>query len=216
MRHVVILGTGTQARVTYWCLQEAFPGTDAVFFDDVKGRTNLEMAGRSFPVYATWDFLKADPASRPQCEHFILGVGHPDAKRTLVRKARAAGLRPAPTIVHPRACVQGHDIEIGVGGLIQAQCVITAGAQIGDYVTLVASVNLGPLCRIGNYSTLYPGTCVAEEAVLGEACLVETGAAIDQNVKVADGTHIGAQSCVIKNITEPNSRVAGVPARLLK
>lgn len=213
MHQVVILGTGNHARVAYWCLQEVFPGTVAHFFDDVTGRATLELAGRSFPVHNNWECLKEHV---PSLEHFLLGVGHPEVKRTLVRKALAAGLRPTPTLVHPRACVQGLDIEIGVGGLIQAQCVITAGASVGDYVTLVASVNLGPQCRIGSYCTLYPGTSVAEESVLGEGCLVETGAAIDENVQIADGTHIGAQSCVIKHITEPNCRVAGVPARLLK
>lgn len=213
MRRVVILGTGPQARVTYWCLCEAFPGTGAVFFDDVTGRKQLDIAGRAFPVYSNWDFLRAveDPPA-----HFVLGVGHPEVKRALVQKALAAGLQPAPTIVHPRACVQGHDIEIGAGGLVQAQSVIMAGARLGDYVTLVAAVNLGPLCHIGDYATLSPGTTIAEAAVLGAGCLVEAGAAVDENVRVAPGVHIGAQSCVIKDITEPNCRVAGVPARVLK
>ena len=86
-----------------------------------------------------------------------MGVGSPEFKRDFVEKALATGLKPAPTIVHPRAIIQGNDCELGVGGLITPGCALTTNIKIGDYVLLDLNCTVGHDTIISDYTSVSRG-----------------------------------------------------------
>lgn len=148
-------------------------------------------------------------------KEFVIGVGSPKIKRILVRKALASGLVPAPTIIHPRALVQGDDCEIGIGSIISPGCVITTNVRIGNYVLLNLNCTVGHDTILGDYVTCNPGCCISGNVTLGEGVMLGTGTVIREKINIAQDVQTGAQSCVVKDILDSNITVAGIPARKL-
>lgn len=123
--------------------------------------------------------------------------------------ARAPGVHPS-AVVDPAARI---DPTVHVGPL----CVIEAGASIGPGSVLIASVHVGAGASIGAKCTLYPGVSVLERCVIGNACILHSGAVIGAdgfgyrpdastgmpvkvphigNVQVGHGVEIGANSAI--------------------
>jgi sugar O-acyltransferase (sialic acid O-acetyltransferase NeuD family) len=219
-RNIVILGAGGFAREMYWHIKESLPAARMVFANDAKETEKIVMNGHVIPVIKNWEFdsvLINGPDKPSETIHeFVIGVGNPESKRILVQKALASGLVPAPTIIHPRALVQGDDCVIGIGGIISPGCIITTNVKIGDYVLLNLNCTVGHDAIIGDYVTCNPGCCISGNVTLGKGVNLGTGTVIRQNIAIAPGVQTGAQSCVVKNIVESNITVVGIPARNLK
>ncbi len=217
---VAILGAGGFAREMYWHLRDACPRARAVFVDDLSDTREVLIAETTIPVVKDWRFdaIRIDGPNRPTaaCRQFVIGVGHPATRRLLVGKALASGLAPIPTVVHPRALVQGGDCTIGVGGVIAPGCVVTANVCIGDFVLLGVNVAIGHDVVIGDYVTCNPGCQVSGNVRLGSGVLVGAGATIREQITIAPDVVVGAQACVVKNVDESGTTVAGVPARRLR
>ena len=115
-RRIAILGAGGSARELYWHIRGADPSARIVFVDDVTDIKEIVMAGEAVPVVKHSKFnsvnLDGDANAASGCWEFVVGVGAPGIKRKLVRKAVVSGLKPAPTVVHPRALVQGSDCDV--------------------------------------------------------------------------------------------------------
>lgn len=214
MKSLVILGAGGAARELYWFVQDTHPGISIAFVDDVSDATEVEIAGDHVPVVKDWNFSRLDPAAaRGGFRQFIVGVAEPPTKKVLVAKALAAGLEPAPTIIHPRAIVRP-DCEIGRGGAIVAHSQLTTHATLGDYV-LVLDSTIGHHDVVGSWTTVYPGCRVSGDVTVGARVLLGAGTVVRPGVRIADGVVTGAMACVVKDILEPDITVVGVPARKL-
>lgn len=218
-RVIIILGAGGFAREAYWHIRETWPTAKILFVDDVTDTTELVMCGEKIPVVKDWRFEAFLSSGPGRCEDssfgFVIGVGNPQAKRILVKKAIESGLKPFPTVIHPRALVQGHDCRIGVGGIITPGCVVTTNVSIGDYVLINLNCTVGHDAALGDYVTCNPGCCISGNVTLGEGVVLGTGTVIREKISVAAGVVTGAQTCVVKNIDEPGITVAGVPAKKL-
>lgn len=215
LKSLVILGAGGCAREMYWFVQDTYPGIDIVFVDDVSPATAMDLAGKLVPVVKDWDF---SPARRGRAdggfEQFVIGVAEPPAKQAMVQKALAAGLQPAPTIVHPRTLVRP-DCRLGHGGLIVAHSQLTTNATLGDYV-LVLDTTIGHHDIVGDYVTCYPGCKVSGDVKLGERVVLGAGTVIIPGVTIAPGVVTGAHACVVRDIDEPDITVVGIPAKKLQ
>lgn len=216
---LALLGAGGFAREMYWHVQETWPNTPVVFVDDVTDTASVTVGGRHFPVVKDWDFKHVagiPGTSGPiRIRHFSIAIGEPKAKRIMAAKAIEAGLEPAPTVIHPRALVQGSDCAIGRGGVITPGCVITTNVTIGDYVLINLNCTVGHDAVLHNFVTCNPGCHVSGNVTLGEGVSLGTGTAVREKTAIAAGVITGAQSCVAKPIETENIVVAGVPAKPL-
>lgn len=91
--------------------------------------------------------------------------------------------------------------------------VFDKGLYIAHYGSIVVNAEsvIGENCRI------HEGVCIGADGeggapIIGNNVFIATGAKIIGNVKIADGVAIGANAVVVKDITEPNTTWAGVPA----
>lgn len=81
--------------------------------------------------------------------------------------------------------------------------VVSSIAKIGKNCKILSDVTIGGQ---GRYD-------VDGAPILGDRVFVSSGARIIGNVRVADGVVIGANAVVVKDILEPNTTWAGIPAR---
>lgn len=214
MKSLVILGAGGAAREMYWFVRDAYPEIRLAFVDDVTDVTSVEIAGDQVPVVKDWNFARLDPNGRyGGFRQFIVGVAEPHTKRALIPKALASGLEPAPTLVTPGALVRG-DCHLGHGGIVVAHSQLTTHVTLGHYVMVLDST-IGHHDVVGDYTTCFPGCRISGDVTVGEGCLFGAGTVVKPGVRIADGVISGAQSCIVKNILEPNITVAGVPAKKL-
>lgn len=95
------------------------------------------------------------------------------------------------------------------------------GLSIAHYGALVVNsyCRIGENCRVHEGVTIgvsgdaYWGDGEGKAAVIGNDVFIATGAKIIGDVKIADGVAIGANAVVVKDIIEPNTSWAGVPAK---
>lgn len=204
MEEIVILGAGGFAREVYWHLQGEY--NDFIFVDDITETQSIQFGHKSYSVVKDWNFVPYGISK------FIIGIGNPKAKKIMVEKALLAGLRPAPTFIHPRALVQ--DAGIGVGGIVTPGCVVTTNVKIGDYVILNLNSTVGHDSILENYVTVNPGCSISGNAVIGEGASLGTGSVIKEKTVVHANVTVGAQSAVVSDLTEPLVYV-GIPAKPL-
>jgi serine O-acetyltransferase len=88
---------------------------------------------------------------------------------------------------------------------------IGAGLRISH---IAGGVVVNPTARIGKNCTLNGGVTLGHGVVLGNLVNVSTGAKLIGRVTVRDGSTIGANAVVTKEVP-PGSVVAGVPAKVL-
>ena len=126
---------------------------------------------------------------------------HPEFRSVFYFRVRAARyfsflLRPMPTLfIHTR--------DIGPGLFIQH-----------GFATIITAKRIGANCWINQQVTI--GYANKPDApVIGDNVTISAGAIVIGAVTIGDGAKVGAGSVVTKDV-EPNTVVAGVPARPLR
>ena len=204
MSRIVILGSGDFAREVYYHIKDTEKGKDIVFASD-ENIGFIEIDNRHVQNISNWKF-------GDEYSGFIVGVGKVNIKKILVEKALEAGLKPYPTIVHPRAYVQ--DADLGKGGIICPGVMMTTNIKIGDYVIVNLNCTVGHDSIIQKYSTINPGVNISGKVNIGEMTTIGTGSVIREGILVGDNIVVGAQAAVVKHANVNGGLYVGLPANL--
>jgi len=148
----------------------------------------------------------------PSAQNFVLAIGNGASRERIAPKYLASALN-APQILHPTALV-GDDVQLGEGTVVSAFACLTTHIQVGDFVHIDRSANIGHDSLIGDFVTIHPGAIVSGSVDLARGVTVGAGSCIMPGVHVGQEVIIGAGAVVTKNIAD-GDRVAGVPARSL-
>jgi len=202
MKNIVILGAGGFAREVFFHVKDYY--SNVLFVDDFTDNKEIILKGNTYQVIKNWAFKNFNGAE------FIIGVGNPETKKLMTDKALSVGLKPMKTFVHPKAFVQ--DADLGFGGVIAPGCIITTNVKIGDFVIINLNSTVGHDAVIGDYVTVNPGCHISGNTVIGKFCTLGTGTAIREKIKIESHIVTGAQSAVVKNLTESGTYV-GIPAK---
>jgi len=175
-------------------------------FDDDPEKIGTVMYGFevSGPVN---DVLKLSDAA------VLVGIAFPRIKREIVTKLSENRSVAFPTLIHESAWIS-NKVSIGRGCIIYPGTTINFGSEINDFVVLNANCTLGHHTVVGNHSSFAPGVSTGGHTVIEDAVDVGIGVSTLQYVRVGSGSTIGGQSMVINDV-DPESVVAGVPARFL-
>ena len=114
-------------------------------------------------------------------------------------------------------------VEIGDHCVIMMGAVLNIGAVIGERTMIDMNVVVGGRAIVGKNCHIGAGTVLAgvieppsaESVVVGDDVLIGANVVVLEGVKVGNGAVLAAGSIVVKDV-EPNTVVAGVPAKLLK
>ena len=118
------------------------------------------------------------------------------------------------TWIHPTALLMG-EIEIGEGSFIGAYSILTTNIKVGSHSILNRGNHIGHDCIIGNYFSAMPGSIVSGSVHIGNMVYLGTNSSIIEKKYLAHNIKIGANSVVIRDITESGTYV-GAPAKKIE
>jgi sugar O-acyltransferase (sialic acid O-acetyltransferase NeuD family) len=119
------------------------------------------------------------------------------------------------TFIHPTALILDDEIIIGEGSFIGANSILTTNIQIGNHAILNRGNHIGHDCIIGNYFSAMPGSIVSGNVHIGNGVYLGTNSSVIEKKYILHDIVIGANSVVIRDITERGTYV-GVPAKKIE
>lgn len=207
---LVILGTDGGARETWHIVREYGPHCRVLFINDIDPITTLLIGADEFTVVKDWNF-STYRSRAGDFTLFTVGMGNPRAKKTMVEKALAAGLRPAPPLISHDTVVRP-DVLLRPGSVVHPQCVVASGVRAGEYATLHKAY-IGPGAIIGPYATCAPHSTTGAGAMLGEGVYLGGRAAITPGAAIAPWVQIGLNARVSESLSAPHATYIGNPLR---
>lgn len=209
---VVIIGAGGLAREVYWvCCDISKSGRDIEvlgFIDENPAKSGGKLCG--IPILG--DFEGFQKANKNELK-VVCAVGSTKAKKSMVVKAEQIGLSFC-TVIHPTVQLSEY-VEIGVGTVITAGCILTTQIKIGNHVYLNLDTTVGHDTIIEDFANVAPGCHISGNVTLREGADLGTGAVVLQGITIGKWSTIGAGAVVIGNIPD-NAVAVGVPAKVIK
>lgn len=142
----------------------------------------------------------------------IISVANPSLRSELVKKLPKE--TKYFTFIHPSAILLDNNIEIGVGSIICAGCILTTNIKIKDHCHLNLKTTVGHDCEIGEYFTTAPNVSISGNCKIGDRVYVGTNASIKEKINICDDVTIGLNAGIVKHITEKGVYI-GTPAKLI-
>lgn len=142
-----------------------------------------------------------------------MGVGYPEVKRRIHARLRSTACE-WPALIHP-SCMISQEASVSPGGTVQAGGLISTNVRIDELVTINLGVTLSHDVVVNPFATVSPGACLGGNVHVGEGAFVGIGASVVQGIRIGAWSVVGAGAVVIQDV-EPNTVVAGVPARVIK
>ncbi len=208
LRPLIIVGGGGHARETIWLAQEATQPWQVIgCLDDAEAAPAQLLPG--VPVLgkvADWTrFRDAD---------FVVAIGSPRVRRTLVRRMHEAGEPRFATLVH-RSVLHSSYVEIGAGTMVLAGSILSTQISVGQHVILNLSTTVAHDCVLEDFSTVAPQVALLGGVHLCAGAEIGTGACLRQSVRIGRGAMIGMGAVVTQDVAD-GALVVGSPARTLR
>lgn len=149
-------------------------------------------------------------------EGFFIGVGGAgdnSPRRRLYELALAEGLRPVCAI-HRQAIISA-SAQLGEGLTVMAGVIVNACAHIGANVIINSGAIIEHDCVVGDHVHIATGARLAGTVYVDEGAHVGVGASVRENVRVGRNSVVGAGTVVVEDVPD-NLVVIGNPARALR
>ena len=131
-------------------------------------------------------------------------------------------LKDIPARIEPGAIIR-EQVTIGKNAVIMMGAILNIGAVVGDGTMIDMGAVLGGRATVGKNCHVGAGAVLAGvvEPASATPVIVEDNVLIGANAVVIEGCHIGANAvvaagAVVVGDVEPNTVVAGCPARVIK
>lgn len=118
------------------------------------------------------------------------------------------------SVIHP-TCYYSNDVVMGEGAQLLARSIVLTGTRIGFNTIINTAASIDHDCDIGNHVHIAPGVVLSGSVRIEENCHIGIGAKIIQGIHVGRNSLVAAGAVVISDLPE-NSRVAGVPAKVMQ
>jgi len=157
----------------------------------------------------------AKPISSFDPEKYLMMVAVADSKERKKIVERLPKNTKYFTFIHPTALIMGENIEIGEGGFIGANSILTTNIKVGKHVILNRGNQIGHDCVIGDYFSAMPGSIVSGNVRISDGVYMGNNSSIKEKIIVSSDVIIGSNATVVKNIITSGTYI-GVPAKFLK
>jgi sugar O-acyltransferase (sialic acid O-acetyltransferase NeuD family) len=208
---VVVVGAGGFARevqdVIRNCNYPNFQYELLGFIDDF-APVGKDLHGA--PVLGDFDWFKTSDA---EDVFAVVGVGAPEVRRKLVKKAEALGV--AFVSLADPSVVASPFVKMGKGVVICPGVILTNNITIGDHVHLNLSSTVGHDAVLEDYVTTAPGVHINGNNLIKEGAYFGTGANLNEKITVGEWSIIGSGASVVRDIPA-NVTAVGCPAKVIK
>ena len=209
MKDIVIIGAGGFGREVAWLIEDInkknMEWNLVGFVDDNKTIQGTEVNG--YRVVGDIDWLKDQ-------ELFVVNaIGDPIIKKKVMDRLDGSK-NQYPVLIHP-SVIYSESVNFGEGSIICAGNIITVNIEIGKHVIINLDCTIGHDANIGDYSTVLPSVNISGFVKTEECVSVGTGSAIIQGVNIGRNTVIGAGAVVVKDLPA-NCTAVGSPAKPIK
>ena len=137
--------------------------------------------------------FQADPG-----DQLLLVIGDPGFKKKVVGEMSAwlpqfASFVHSSALIHPTA-------KLGAGCVICPRSVVSADAEVGDFVHVNLMSTVGHDVRLGSYSTLSAHVDLTGRVGVGEGVFFGSGARVLPGVQLGAQCRVGAGATVVRNL----------------
>lgn len=144
---------------------------------------------------------------------FISAVGDNLIRKRIFNDCISSGMAPCSII--SRQAYIGQEVSLGKGVFVGNGCIVGGMAEIGDNCILNTHSEISHEVRIGKHSQVAPSCVIGGKTMIGENVFAALGSVIIDRLKICDDVIVGANSTVIRDITQAGT-FAGSPVRKIK
>ena len=217
--HHFIFGSSGFAREVDWLINDIYRLTrkdyQPHFFVSDDSDPQIGQSINSIKVISETEFLQKYNQGLVRC---FLGIGSPLLKRKIYRKISQANQKATfPNLIHPSASFDHRQgkVALGIGNIICANNAITTDVTLADFVTINLNCTIGHDCFLDSFTTVSPGVNISGRVQVEEAVFFGTNASVNEGVKIAPESIIGAGATVVGDLKVSGTYV-GTPAKRIK
>lgn len=116
--------------------------------------------------------------------------------------------------IHPSTII-GMNVEIGVGIVIMAGCIINPNSRVGSFCFFATGAQLEHDCTIGEFASISAGSITGGKVNIGKYSAIALGVIIMDRLNIGENTVVGSGSLVTKNLPD-NVLAYGSPAKVIR
>ena len=208
MKDIVIVGAGGFGREVKWLIDEINElGIQWNFLGFIDDNLSKGTTVNDSLVIGDIKWLNE------QSLNVVCAIGDPNVKKRVIEQLTNSDNK-YPVLIHPDVRMSKF-IDIGEGTIICSGCILTVNINIGKHVIINLDSTVGHDATIGDFSTILPSVNVSGHVNIEELVSVGTGAKIIQELRIGRNTIIGAGAIVTKDIPQ-NVVAVGMPAKPIK
>jgi sugar O-acyltransferase (sialic acid O-acetyltransferase NeuD family) len=209
MKDIVIIGAGGFGREVAWLIEDINKVNNEWniigFVDDNEDIQGKEING--YKVVGNIEWLKSQELN------VVNAIGDPIVKKRIMERIKDSK-NSYPILIHP-SVIYSNRVSFGEGSIICAGSIITVNIEIGKHVIINLDCTIGHDAILGDFTTVLPSVNVSGFVRTGECVNIGTGSAIIQGVTIGANTVIGAGAVVVKELPS-NCTAVGAPAKPIK
>lgn len=179
----------------------------AGYYDDFN-KNELNVDGHK--ILGTVEQLDADYKKGVfNCLMVAVGYKYMDFREEIFNRFK--GKIPFASVIHPGSNID-KTVQIGEGCFLLPGCVLDRNVVLGDNVLLNTGCVIAHDSIVHDHSFLSPAVKIAGFTHVEKKCIIGINATIIDNIRIIEGSQVGAGAVVVKSITEKGLYV-GVPAK---
>ncbi|MBU2919812.1 acetyltransferase [Winogradskyella psychrotolerans] len=187
------------------------PDDHIVFFDNVSEGLPLKIYNR-FKILKSFDEVK-NYLSESEDKSFVLGLGNPKLRQKLFIQFIELGALPV-SVISKNVDIGSFEVNIGEGTSIMSGVKISNSVEMGKGGLIYYNSIITHDCIIGDFVEVSPNVTILGRSRIGSGTSLGASSVILPDVTVGNNVIVGAGAVVLNDVPN-NSTIVGVPGRII-